>query len=167
MVEKLVREASGLGFVAICVTADHPTDFIVDSFLPHFIAHSDLPVCDSRLVALWCHVRPVLWFFAARNSRFQTWIRSGVLDSRWQVPCSQHSLISHGHLSCCLSGRNDGHLTWKDISWLKTLTDLPIVVSIYLRCVRLWSGNSAPFVDFLAGERRAGASGCGTSSCGT
>jgi hypothetical protein len=27
-----------------------------------------------------------------------------------------------------LSGRNDGHLTWKDIAWLKTLTDLPIVV---------------------------------------
>lgn len=49
LVESMVRAAKGLGFSAVCVTVDHPTNFIVDTFLPHFIATPDLPVCARLL----------------------------------------------------------------------------------------------------------------------
>ena len=42
--KRLVTAAAGMGFTAIVVTADHPTDYIVDRFLPHFITTPGIPV---------------------------------------------------------------------------------------------------------------------------
>lgn len=74
MVEAIVRRAASLGFTAIVVTADHPTNFIVERFLPHFISTPGLPVCVRTRVyvhlsypafdwinrKLWCFAQTVI-----------------------------------------------------------------------------------------------------------
>lgn len=87
LTERVVRRAEELGFSAIVVTADHPTERITEVFVPRFFKHAEeLP--DMLLPNL---------------------------DPEWRPGAD---LPSH----------NDGSLTWSDVTWLTSLTSLPVIV---------------------------------------